>query len=126
MFDVIRQTGAERRRSTRVPSNMTARVSAKDIADEVAVLNVSFHGALLHTPGIIEIGETLNLAMHIPTERDPLDLAGRVVRVVTVCSTLGFRSFNVGIEFLDMLQAQKQKLAETIYHLLKKVGHRGG
>ncbi len=123
MFDVPRRPGVERRRSTRVPSNIKARIVTKEIADEVAVLNVSFHGALLQTPGLIEIGETLNLAMNIPTEPDPLDLTGRVVRVVTVCSALGFRSFNVGIEFLNMFHIQKQKLSETIYHLLKEAGH---
>jgi len=123
MFDAPQHTGAERRRSPRAASKIKARIFAKDIAGDVAVLNVSFHGALLRTPGIIEIGETLNLAMSIPTHPDLLDLTGRVVRVVTVGSAFGFRSFNVGVEFLNILQDQKQKLSETIFHLFKKTGH---
>ena len=122
MFDTARYASAERRRSPRVPSDIKARVFAKDIASDISVLDVSFHGALLRTPSLIEIGETLGLSMHIPTDSDSLDLEGRVVRVVTVCSAFGFRSFNIGMEFFNMLQDEKQKLSETIYYLFKKKG----
>ncbi len=122
MFAMAQYTGAERRRSPRVPSDIKARMFTKDIAGNVAVLNISSHGALLQAPKLIEIGETLNLDMYIPTNTYSLDLTGRVIRVVTVCSALGFRSFNIGVEFLNMLQSQKNKLSETIYYLFKKKG----
>jgi len=126
MFDMAQYAGAERRRSPRVSSDIKARICAKDITGDVTVLDVSFHGALIKTSSLIEIGETLSLAMHIPTGPVLLDFTGCVVRVVTVCSALGFRSFNVGVEFLNILQDQKQKLSETIFYLFKKAGHQGG
>ena len=121
MSDVAQYIGAERRRSTRISNGMKARLFSKDITGDVAVLNVSFHGALIQTQNIIEIGETLKLSMDIPTDSNSLDLTGRVVRMVTVCSSMGFCSFNIGIEFLDMLQNEKQKLSDTILYLAKKV-----
>jgi len=112
--------GIERRRSPRVSDGIKARIFDKDVDDTVAVLNISFHGALLNTPYLINIGKILNLAMRLPVEAGALDVTARVVRVVTVCSSLGFRSFNIGVEFLNLVHDQKEKLTETIHHLLGK------
>jgi len=122
MNDTAQYTGVERRRSPRVASGIKARMFAKDATSDVAILNVSFHGVLLDTPNLMEIGETLTLTMHVSTDPGPLDLTGRVVRVVTVCSALGFRSFNIGIEFLNMHHDQKEKLSQAVYCLFKEKG----
>jgi|GEM_PF-3397322 len=114
-------TGTEKRRSSRAVSRIKAKVFDKDFEEDVAVRNVSYHGALLRIPQFVEIGRPLNLTMYLPDGVGPINVNGRVVWTETARSFFGFRSLNVGVEFSNMLYDQKQKLSEAMYYLLKKI-----
>ena len=113
-------TGIEKRRSPRVDDGIKIRIFDKNIRTPAPVINISRHGAFIRTRNLPRLGELLDISLYIPTETEPIDLKGRVVRVITICSAWGFRRFNIGIEFLNLVQLQKEKLTETVNYLLNK------
>ncbi|MGB2706008.1 MAG: PilZ domain-containing protein [Candidatus Omnitrophota bacterium] len=113
-------TGTEKRRSPRVDDGIRIRIFDKNIRTPVPVINISRHGALIRTSNLPNLGEMLDLSLFLPTEGEPIGIKGRVVRIVTICSAWGFRRFNIGIEFISIVETQRKKLAKTVEYLLKK------
>jgi len=113
-------TGIEKRRSPRVGDGIKIRVFDKNIRTPAPVINISRHGALIRTRNLPRLGELLDLSLYLPTETELIDLKGRVVRIVTICTAWGFRRFNIALEFLNLAQLQKEKLTKIINYLLNK------
>jgi len=112
--------GIEKRRSPRVEDGIKIRIFDKNIRTPAPVINISRHGALVRARNLPHLGEVLDCSLYLPTQTEPIDLKGRVARIVTTCSAWGFRRFNIGIEFLNLVLAQKEKLSRTVDCLLEK------
>jgi len=117
---MIGYRGVEKRRSPRVEDGIKIRISNKNIRPPAPAIDISQHGALIRTSNSPNLGDTLDLSLYLPTETEPIGLKARVVRIVTVCSAWGFRSFDIGVEFVSIIETQRKKLAETVEYLLKK------
>ena len=110
----------EKRRSPRVICGKKVKAVEKRLKKSIAVCDISYHGALLKTRTSIYPGEVLNLSMDLPMMSNPIDLNAKVVRTVTVCTAWGFRNFNIGVEFIDLIKSQKEILTKTVNYLLNK------
>lgn len=113
-------TGVEKRRSPRVEDGIKIRIFDKNTRTPAPVINISRHGALIRTRNLPRLGDLLEISLYLPNGTEPIDLKGRVARIVTICSAWGFRRFNIGIEFLNVVTTQRKKLAETVEYPLKK------
>ena len=116
--------GIEKRRSPRIPDGIKVRISGGNIRKLVPALNISYHGALLRVPHFFDTNEIIDLAMYLPTEVNPVNIKARVVRAVTICSAWGFREFDIGVEFPNLVRDQKEKLTKTMDYLLEKIGRK--
>lgn len=116
--------GIERRKSPRIADGLKGRIFNQKIRRRIPVLDLSYHGALLKAPRIINSGTVVMLSVYLPTETRPLDVKARVIRSITTCSILGFKSYKLGVEFTNLADEQKEKLADGIYYLMKKMGQK--
>ena len=107
----------ERRRSPRARCSKQVKAFTRNTKKPLAVHDISCHGALLKTRTSFDAGETLNLAFSLPLETVPIDIDARVVRKITICTAWGFCNFNVGVEFKNLIEAQREKLAKTVEYL---------
>ncbi|MFH1594564.1 MAG: PilZ domain-containing protein [Candidatus Omnitrophota bacterium] len=112
-------TGIERRRSPRVKTWLKAKLFGKNCRRFLPVINLSYHGALLKSRRFLRPDEELDLSIELPVSWNSINLKARVARVNAVCSMWGFSTFYVGIEFLNLIPAQKETLAESIVTLMK-------
>ena len=113
-------TGIERRRSPRVNDGIKAKITGRFFKKRIPVINISQHGALLRVHTISHLGTFVSLSLYLPEEAKPLTVKARVVRVVTICSSWGIRKFDVGVEFLNIVEEQQKELGDTINYLLEK------
>ena len=110
----------EKRRSSRAICGKRVKVFEKRLERPFYIRDISRHGALLKTRTSLYKDDILDLAVNLPTEKKPLDLSARVIRTVTVCTAWGFRNFEIGVEFLDLVETQKEKLQRAADYLVDK------
>lgn len=108
----------EKRRSPRVLCGKKIRAFVQPVDKPMHVHDISYHGALLKTRTSISTGDKLDLSMDLPFDSASIKLSAKVVRTVTICNPWGFCNFNIGIEFMDLIEAQKKVLTKTVDHLL--------
>jgi len=109
----------EKRKSKRVLCNKRVKVLDKFLGKPMLANDISCHGALLKTRTSMYEGDMLKLAMHLPIEKDPINVNAKVVRTVTICTSWGFRNFDIGVEFLNLNDSHKEKLTRTVNYLLR-------
>ena len=112
----------EKRKSKRVLCKRKVKVLAKHLRKSMIANDISCHGALLKTRTSMYAGDILNLVMHLPIERKPISVNAKVVRTVTICTSWGFRNFDIGIEFIDLSDSHREKLTRTVNYLLSLLG----
>ena len=110
----------ERRRSSRVRNGLTVRIFNKQIRRPIPVIDLNRHGARLGVAALFKPEEIISFTMYLPNKNNIIDLTARVVRVVKVCPIWGFRKFEIGVEFLNMVKTQKEMLSKVVSYLIKK------
>ena len=88
---------ADRRRSTRRRVQLAAHYDSKALELSGSVVCISRTGLFLSSDYLDDLGSLVALGLQLPTEIDPVRLAGRVVRVQT--SVVGS---GMGIQFTDL------------------------
>ncbi len=88
---------AERRRSSRKRVQLSADYGSKSMELTGNVVCLSRSGLFLRSDYLDELGSMVALVLTLPTEAEPVRLAGRVVRVETDTPTSG-----MGIQFTDL------------------------
>lgn len=113
--------GVDKRRSPRVPVDIKAKVVENGkLKGPVVVRDLSCHGALLKMRSLFQPGESVYLSMPLPAV-GTVDVKARVVRSVTVCSAWGFTKHDIGVEFVKLVEDQKEKIKDTVDLLLEKL-----
>ena len=107
----------ERRKSPRARCSKHVKAFTRNTNKRLAVHDISCHGALLKTRTSFDAGETLNLALNLPQETVPIDIDARVVRKITICTAWGFCNFDIGVEFMNLIESQREKLASAVDYL---------
>ena len=108
----------EKRRSPRVLCGKKVKAFVQPVDKPIHVHDISYHGALLKTRTSISAGDKLDLSMDLPVGSSTIDVTAKVVRMVTICNPWGFCNFDIGVEFTDLIEAHKAKIAKTVEHLL--------
>ena len=108
----------EKRRSPRVLCEKKVKAFVQPVNKPMHVHDISYHGALLKTRTAITAGEKLNLSMDLPINSASIKVSAKVVRTVTVCNPWGFCNFDIGVEFMDLVEGHSKMLNKTVDHLL--------
>jgi len=108
---------SEKRKHPRVSGGITAKiVGDSNVFD---VIDISYEGALLRTQRKFRMGEEMDLHVYLPLFPRPIDCKAKVMRVLNAeTDEEGF--FDIGLEFLSISPADRDKLKESIRILLKK------
>jgi len=75
-------SGDERRRSPRYPVDIPARLSSGGEAFPAQIKDVCRDAVLLESHRVLALGATVSLAMELPGADRPLNVLGRVIRVI--------------------------------------------
>jgi len=107
----------ERRRFPRQKFDISAKIFGRGSGELIKVPEISQAGALLRSNCSFTLGDVIELNMYLPLFAEPINIKARVVRVTAVEGKASI--FNVGVEFVNMSQIDKEKLIETINILNK-------
>lgn len=97
--------GRERRRSPRGTAGIKVKILHKNIKKLITMCDVSFHGALLKTPCSFQPGEIIDLKLHLPVALSAIDVKARIVRSIPHRKIIGRRSYDIGVEILNLDRA---------------------
>ncbi len=113
--------GLDKRRSPRVAVDIKAQIVKNGkLRGPVPVRDLSCHGALLRMRSLFEPGESLYLSMPL-SSKSPIDVKAKVIRSVTICSAWGFTKYDIGIEFTNLAEKSKERIADTVDKFLEKI-----
>jgi len=99
---MVQATQKDRRRSPRGKTGIKVRVLHRNIKKLITMRDVSFHGALLETPYAFQPGEVIDLKLHLPIALNAIDVKARVVRSVPHRRFIGPKSYDIGVEILNL------------------------
>jgi len=109
----------------RVKSGITVEIAGSNVNKYNKALDISRGGALLRTRARFKLGERINMSIYLPLFPQPVNIEARITRVAAALGTHSlFPLFNVGVEFLNIIRMDNEKLVETVDTLLKSEGTR--
>lgn len=109
----------EKRKFMRVRNGITAKINELEDADSIKVEDISNGGALLVSAERLKEGQIIHLKIKLPLFAQPIEVRAKIVRVIEVKSQAQESQYKIGIEFIDMISPDKDKLRETVYVLNK-------
>jgi hypothetical protein len=110
---------ADKRRYPRLPVNLPATYTSSRMGLDVRVSNLSQTGLSLRCSDVDPVGTTVDLALTIPTEPEPLCLRGRVIWIRSDPD----RDATVGIAFEELAESAQLAIANFV---LRSSGARAG
>ena len=119
-----RYRGTERRRSQRIINGIRARLCKDCVEVPVRLHDINYHGALLSTKRFLSEGESFDIFLYLPKRLSPVEARAYVVRSVSLCSDSGATSFDVGVEFSNIVEAQKRKFKKVIDKVTEKLARK--
>lgn len=117
--DGTRNFYKERRKTFRVKTDITAQLISKSICDFIKTIDLSYDGAQIKTTNKFQIGDTIGLNLYLPLFPQPINVRVKVVRVLPEGGDEKSGVYNVGVKYLEMPLADKEKLIETLDTLNK-------
>jgi len=114
---------AEKRRSPRLQLksyNINAKFIYRDADEPIRVMDISNDGARLRLIKNRQLGDILDLNLHLPLFPRPIYIKAKVVRASKINgdNERGFSNsgigFDVGVQYINVPRAEREKLAETI------------
>ncbi len=107
----------EKRRSIRVPVDITAKFIHGDKPQEGRILNLSIEGVLFSSPVMLDAGDLIHLSFAVPGSYQEIDVASTVAWSGYQDGTT--RSFGAGVHFEDLAPSQREMIEQFIRNLLK-------
>lgn len=103
-----------------VKCGIIVKIAGSNVDRYNMVLNISRSGALLRTHVHFQPGDQISMKMYLPLFPQPVDVETRIIKVVAVWDIHNLSPlFDVGVEFLNIIRIDNDKLVETVDTLLK-------
>ena len=121
LFDIRNGTSTyydEKRKTDRIPRNVTIKVTYKNSGEFVKTLDLSEGGALIRVAREFRIDEIIDMNVYLPLYAEPISAKGKVLRVSP--SEEDKTYFETGVEFINLSLTDKEKLIETLSIIRKK------
>lgn len=110
----------DKRNAARIYGDITAKIINKDFEGKVNVLNAGYRGALLRSARDILTGTVLEIKMFLPLFPQPIDVKAKVLRSVAKEEEGKGVAFDIGIEYTEISNIDREKLIETLDALLAR------
>ena len=107
----------EKRKTERIKNCITIKIVSKDSIEFVKTLDLSRTGAHFRTKRKLTPGGLIDIIIYLSLFPQPIKIKARIARV---CRTQEDTTlFDAGIEFLNMTEPDKEKLADTLRLLVE-------
>ncbi|MFH1594730.1 MAG: PilZ domain-containing protein [Candidatus Omnitrophota bacterium] len=107
----------DKRRSERIRGGLKATILGRHIQSHIPVIDISCHGALLAAARYMNVGETIDITLHLPFTHCSIKIKGRIARTAPNYTKYSNYSYSVALEFSSLLHSQREVLLTAIHDL---------